>query len=93
VSGIQSENQTPKNVGNDAGADKLANLSNFVESQKGDFAKTGSKKSMMSKNSKSSKGGGGGGGGVNPLIISGLQTKVEGISAKIEEIYAKADDN
>lgn len=93
ISGIQSENITPKNNVNEGGAEKLGDLSNFIESQKDDFAKTGSKKSMMSKNSKSSKAGGGGGGGVNPLIITGLQNKVEGISAKIEEIYAKADDN
>lgn len=78
-----SASATPKN--------DLNNLSNFVESQSAVHSKKGSQKSTMSKNSNNKNAGGGG--GVNPLILKGLQDKVEGITAKIEDIYTKANEN
>jgi len=60
-------------------------LGNFVESQKHDGkSKTGSKKSSIS--SRKNNNNNTSGGGVNPLIIKGLQDKVEGISSKIDDI-------
>lgn len=61
----------------------MTNLGSFVESQSAVHSKKGSQKSTMSKKSNKDNGGGG---GVNPLILKGLQDKVEGISAKIDDI-------